>query len=1276
MSHEELTYEELEARLARAEAVIEVLRGEQVDAIVGEKHLALVRLKEVEDALAESVEAHRRLMELSFDGVAIYREGEVVFANPALAGLLGAEDPEQLLGRDVKEFVSSEYREVLEDRLRQVRHQGEAPLFEERLVRLDGTAVDVEVAGVLTTYEGQPAVQVVIRDITAPKWAQEALSRYAQELAERVRQLNCLYGISALVEKPGVTLEEVLQGTVELLPPAWHYPEITCARLAVDGQEYRTDNYEETAWVQTADIVIRGERAGTLQVGLLEERPASDEGPFAQQEPLLIDAIAQRVGRIIERTRAEEALRQSTRELTLRNRIARVFLTTTDEEMYGEVLQVVLEALESEYGVFGYIDEDGALICASMTKDIWDKCQIPDKDIVFPRETWGGIWGRALVEAKSFYSNGPMRVPEGHVPIERAIAVPIIHQGEPIGILEAANKDTDYDERDQGLLEAIAGYIAPVLQAGFERDREERERRRAEEALRESEERFRTMYSQSPISVELYDADGKSVDANPACLDLFGVDSVEELRGFSLFEDPNMPSDARAHIERGEAVVYENVFDFDLVAREGLYKTSKSGSRFIDVRITPLKGAEGVPGGFLVHVQDITERKRAEEELRETTRLLETILDHSHVLVACMDPGFNFLRVNRAYAEADGRDSSFFPGRNHFDLYPDEENQAIFQSVAATGEVFAAYAKPFEYAEHPERGVSYWDWSLVPITEDDGTVTGLVLTVADVTERTRAEQALWESEEKYRDLVENIDDVIYAADAEGVVTYVSPSIEAFGYTLSEVIGHTFPEFLVPEDSRSAGETLSTLLVSGHSVGENEYRILSKSGEVRWIRVSSRPVFADDRVVGVRGVLSDITERKRAERQLLEAKEDAERARGLEGERRQEAERRRQIAESLADVMTVLNSNQSLDEVLDYIAMRTAELLGNQAVGIYRLEDDQKFAIQAARGLLVAYATGRDIPIGHAALRRAMASREAVPVPRLGRHPSAEGAATREALQETLARTWGDLYQALLAVPIIVGEELYGAIALYYSEAREFPEEEIELATVFGDQVALAIENARLREQVRETAAIEERERLARDLHDAVTQTLFSSSLIAEALPRVWERDPDRAREGLKELRSLTQGALAEMRTLLLELRPAGLTEKALGELLSHLTQAMTGRSRVPIRLTVEGDSHLPDELQIALYRIAQEALNNVARHAEANEVSVWLHCEQARSRLRIRDDGRGFDPEDTLPDQLGMGIMRERAKSVGATLKITSQPGQGTEVAVDWQEGNGRPSDD
>jgi len=1198
--------------------------------------------------------------------------GVILDVNPAACELM-AMRREGLLGLHQTGLHPKEEAERYQALFEEHVQRGEATTEDVHIQRPSGELVPVEISASVMEISGRRIIQAVFRDISEGKRAEEARRRYAQESAEWVKKLNCLYGISALVEKPGISLEEILQGVVGLVPLSWRYPEIACARLVIDGQEYRTDNYRKTAWEQTADIVIRGEQAGTLQVCYLEERPASDEGPFAQEERRLIDAIAERVARIIARVRGDEALRQSQRELATRNQIARVFLTATDEEIYGEVLQAILEIMESEYGVFGYMDERGNLVCASMTTDIWDQCQIPEKDIVFPAETWGGIWGRALVEAKSFYSNGPFSVPEGHIPITRAVAVPIIHQGKVIGILEAANKDTDYEKQDQEMLEAIAGYIAPVLQARLERDRVERAGTRAEQALRESEERFRSIYSQSPIAVELFDANGKLVDVNPACLDIFGVDSVDEVRGFDLFEDPNLPTEARARIGSRETVAYESRFDFDLVRRKGLYKTSKSGHSFLDVDITPLQGSQESPGGFLVHVQDITQRRKAEQELRETTQLLETILDHTHTLVAYMDSEFNLVKINRGYAEADGRDPSFFPGKNHFDLYPHEENQLIFQSVVDSGEPYLALAKPFEYPEHPERGVSYWDWTLVPIKEADGTVTGLVLTLADVTERTRAEQALWESEEKYRDLVESIDDVIYAVDEDGAATYVSPAVEAFlGYAPSEVVGRSFARFLSPEDAQSAGENFQRLLC-GETVGDSEYRAIAKSGEMRWIRVSNRPVFTDDRVVGVRGVLSDITERKRAEHQMLEAKEEAEKARRQEQERRQEAERRRQIAESLADVMTVLNSNQTLDEVLDYIAMQTAELLGNQAVGIYKLQDDDgKLAIQAARGLLVAYATGREMPVGQAALRQAMASRQAVPIPDLARRHTSDGAPPRDAQRKTLGGTWADLYQALLAVPIVVGDELYGGVALYYSEPREFPEEEVELATVFGDQVALAIENARLRDQVREAAAVAERERLARDLHDAVTQTLFSASLIAEALPRVWERDPDRARDGLKELRSLTRGALAEMRTLLLELRPAGLTEKPLGELLGHLTEAMTGRSRVPVRLTVEGDSLLPEELQVGLYRIAQEALNNVAKHAGASEASVSLHCEPGRVTLRIRDDGRGLDSDDTLPDQLGMGIMRERAESIGARLEIASQLGHGTEVAVDWRETNGR----
>jgi hypothetical protein len=149
------------------------------------------------------------------------------------------------------------------------------------------------------------------------------------------------------------------------------------------------------------------------------------------------------------------------------------------------VLQVLLEASASRYGVYGYLDEDGALVVPSMTRHIWEQCQVPDKDFVFPRETWGNsIWPRALREKRTLYDNTPSTLtPPGHIQIERNVCVPIIYGGDVIGLVHVANKETDYTEADIRLMETLGQNIAPILNARLQRDRQEKGRRRAEAAL-------------------------------------------------------------------------------------------------------------------------------------------------------------------------------------------------------------------------------------------------------------------------------------------------------------------------------------------------------------------------------------------------------------------------------------------------------------------------------------------------------------------------------------------------------------------------------------------------------------------------------------------------------------------------------------------------------------------------------------------------------------------------------------------------------------------------
>jgi signal transduction histidine kinase len=203
------------------------------------------------------------------------------------------------------------------------------------------------------------------------------------------------------------------------------------------------------------------------------------------------------------------------------------------------------------------------------------------------------------------------------------------------------------------------------------------------------------------------------------------------------------------------------------------------------------------------------------------------------------------------------------------------------------------------------------------------------------------------------------------------------------------------------------------------------------------------------------------------------------------------------------------------------------------------------------------------------------------------------------------------------------------------------------------------------------AAVEdERTRIAGDLHDSVTQTLFSTAAIADALPAVWDRHPREARQGLDDLKSLTKGALAEMRTLLLELRPAALLEKTFGELLQQLARAATGRTRMSADVQIIGDTRLTDDLQVALYRVAQETLNNVVKHARASDIEIRFACDEHTVKLTIRDNGRGFELEESIPAGMGLQIMRERVKAVGGSLQIESTPQAGTTIGVIFHRRN------
>jgi nitrate/nitrite-specific signal transduction histidine kinase len=382
-----------------------------------------------------------------------------------------------------------------------------------------------------------------------------------------------------------------------------------------------------------------------------------------------------------------------------------------------------------------------------------------------------------------------------------------------------------------------------------------------------------------------------------------------------------------------------------------------------------------------------------------------------------------------------------------------------------------------------------------------------------------------------------------------------------------------------------------------------------------------------------------------------------------------AERTHELA-TLYAIATRISSSLNLNEIMADALERIMELTGMEYGIAYRITGGEAetpntdtnageahLRVMAFRGLPPAFADlGDRLPLNQSAA--GIAGRRGEPVIwTLTELP------TESVVRERLA-TLG--VEQVIAIPLMAKGRLVGSLNLSTNQSRTYPPEQIALLKTIGQQIGVAVENARLYEQAKQTAIAAERGRLARELHDAVTQTLFSANLIADVIPRIWKRDPDEGMKNLEELCQLTRGALAEMRTLLLEMRPESLERADIKSLLTQLVDAFIGRVRVPVSLDIQSNCALTHEVKLAFYRVAQEALNNIAKHSGARQVNLHLECQSGQLSMLIKDDGLGFDPGSITAEHLGITIMRERANSIGAVLKIESQVGQGTTIMLDW----------
>jgi PAS domain S-box-containing protein len=318
---------------------------------------------------------------------------------------------------------------------------------------------------------------------------------------------------------------------------------------------------------------------------------------------------------IKERKRVEKVLRISKRELLYRNRISDIFLSVFDESIYEKVLDVILEAVKSKSGIFGYINRDGAMVCPSLNGNAWEKCEISGKAIVFPCDTWkDSIWGKSIREKKSYCINEQFYVPDGHIPITRALAVPIVYHGESIGIIVVANKTTNYKKDDQKILEATVRKIAPVLNAKLQRDLQEAERMQAQEALRESEEKYRIVVEKSLVGVCIIQND-ILVYVNSKFCEIYGYTYKEVVNKRTLYSLVH-PNDRHVLDEdmkqRKEGATDSLEYEF-----RGVHKSGKIIMLKGFGRASLYQGRPAIMGTLI----DITREKMLEQQLHHAQKM-------------------------------------------------------------------------------------------------------------------------------------------------------------------------------------------------------------------------------------------------------------------------------------------------------------------------------------------------------------------------------------------------------------------------------------------------------------------------------------------------------------------------------------------------------------------------------------------------------------------------------------------------------------------------------
>ena len=577
-------------------------------------------------------------------------------------------------------------------------------------------------------------------------------------------------------------------------------------------------------------------------------------------KPFTETTLKLKINNLLKLQQTQQALHEKNTSLQIKNKISNAFLLQKTNTFYKTILDIVLDTFNSQFGYFGYIDNNGDLTCPTMSFGIMDKCEIPGKSIVFTKDIWGGIWGESLMHKKALIKNSDLSLPEGHIHLKNAMAVPVLLNEDLIGQITIGNKNTGYTEEDRAELTSICDYIAPLLHSRLKDIRQTEELEQAKQKAEQSEEKFRSLFAASPDAVLLANAEtGIIADANEAASELFEM-PVENIIGRHHLDihPEDRAESAKKGFKQRQVEEESSPKEIDIITAHNKRKTVEIKGKKIDI-----DNKTYILGTF----RDITERIKNERQIRMLSSVIEQ--SPSYVLITDLDGNIEY--VNPSFTTITGYTFEEVKGKNPRILKSGKMKQETYKDLWNTitrGGVWRG-----EFINKRKNGEIYYEKVVIsPIKNNNGEIFKYFAIKEDITRQKTTEQKLLRSARIIRATYNSSTDDFLLIDKEY-------NILAFNKTAAENLkklwnasvheGDNIKQYISKKEWTTFKTYIDTAFTGETNEVENEIYFPNESA--KWYLIRYQPVYDENNTIfAVSSTATDITERKKTEQALKES----------------------------------------------------------------------------------------------------------------------------------------------------------------------------------------------------------------------------------------------------------------------------------------------------------------------------------------------------------------------------------------------------------------------